>query len=86
MHGAGRANAAGVPEIAFELATNRPLLPFVHSYYLLRNEARDITGIDRVDIGQIRFLLQGRGELRFPDGRVDASCPVMITGAGSAAA
>lgn len=86
MHGAGRANAAGVPEIAFELATARPLLPYVHSYYLLRNEARDITGIDRVDIGQIRFLLKGQGELRFPDGRVEPSCPVMITGAGTAAA
>lgn len=75
-----------MPEIAFELATTRPLLPFVHSYYLLRNEARDIKGIERVDIGQIRFLLKGRGELRFPDGRVESSCPVMITGAGTAAA
>lgn len=86
MHGADEAGAAGLPEIAFELATTRSLLPFVHSYYLLRNEARDITGIDRVDIGQIRFLLQGRGEMRFPNGRVEATCPVMITGAGTAAA
>lgn len=75
-----------MPEIAFELATNRPLLPFVHSYYLLRNPARNVTGIDRVDIGQIRFMLSGRGEFSFSDGRVEPSYPVTITGAGTAAA
>ena len=84
--GAGRARAAGAPDIMFELATTRPLLPYVHSYYLLHNPAREVTGIDRVDIGQIRFMLDGHGEFTFPDGRVEPTCPMTITGAGTAAA
>ena len=84
--GAGRARAAGAPDITFELATNRPLLPYVHSYYLLYNPARAIDGIDRVDIGQIRFMLEGHGEFTFPDGHVEPTCPMTITGAGTAAA
>ncbi|MES2443282.1 MAG: AraC family transcriptional regulator [Pseudomonadota bacterium] len=86
MHGGGRESVVAPPDIRFELATSGPLLPFVHSYYLLRNEARDIGGVERVDIGQIRFLLKGRGELTFPGGRVEASRPVMVSGAGTAAA
>jgi AraC-like DNA-binding protein len=73
------------PEILFEPATG-DMLPFVESYYLFRNHALDIKGVERVDMGQIRFMLKGEGVLTFPDGHSEASCPVMVNGAGTAAA
>lgn len=81
----GKSGATVVPEIAFEPATG-PMLPFVESYYLFRNEAINISGVERVDMGQIRFMLKGKGVLTFPDGHRENSCPVMVNGAGTAAA
>ncbi len=84
MRGADRAAAAGAPEIAFEPARGS-LLPFVQSYYLVRNDAPQISGIERVDIGQIRFMLRGEGAFRYPNGRIEPSCGVMVTGPGTTA-
>jgi AraC-like DNA-binding protein len=85
MHGVGKSDVASYPKIAFEPATGA-MLPFVESYYLFRNDALDIRGVERVDMGQIRFMLKGEGVLTFPDGHREPSCPVMVNGAGTAAA
>ena len=73
------------PTIIFQPATGA-LMPLVESYYLYRYDAADIDGVDRVDMGQIRFMLKGEGTRRFPDGHVEASCAVMVNGPGTAAA
>lgn len=76
--------AAG-PEIQF-LKAEGAMLPFVESYYLYGYDAPSIHGVDRVDIGQIRFMLEGSGTLTFPDGHAEPTCPVMVNGPGLAAA
>ncbi|MEI9851274.1 MAG: AraC family transcriptional regulator [Sphingomonas sp.] len=73
------------PELEFALESGE-LLPHVQSYYLYRHDARAIRGVERVDIGQIRFMLKGEGERIFPDGHAEPSCPVMVNGPGTAAA
>lgn len=61
-------------------------MPLVESYYFYRYDMPEVTGVERVDMGQIRFMLRGRGEMRFPDGHCEPSLPVMVNGPGSAAA
>lgn len=61
-------------------------MPLVESYYLFRDDSSDVNGVDRVDLGQIRFLLRGSGEISFPDRHKEPSCPVMINAPGTAAA
>ncbi|WP_331012799.1 DUF6597 domain-containing transcriptional factor [Sphingomonas sp.] len=73
------------PHIEFRKATGA-LMPHVESYYLFRNDAREIRGVERVDLGQLRFMLRGEGELIFPDGRIERSKPIMVNGPGTAAA
>ena len=80
---AGSGDIAG-PWIEFAAETG-PLHPLVQSYYLYRSEAPEIRGVERVDIGQIRFMLRGAGAITFSDGSVGASCPVMVNGPGVAA-
>ncbi|WP_066547735.1 MULTISPECIES: AraC family transcriptional regulator [unclassified Sphingomonas] len=60
--------------------------PFATLYYLFRSEASVVEGIERADIGQIRFMLNGAGAVTFPDGRCERSTPVMIHGPGTGAA
>ncbi|MEZ0496663.1 DUF6597 domain-containing transcriptional factor [Sphingomonas sp. IW22] len=55
-------------------------------FYLYRSDEPVVEGIERADVGQIRFMLRGSGELRFPQGHVEPSCPVMINGPGTGAA
>lgn len=62
------------------------LSAYVSTFYLYRSEDPVIEGIDRADVGQIRFMLKGSGALSFAGGYVEPSCPVMISGPGSAAA
>ena len=76
---------AEVPNIQF-VKSSGEILPLVESFYLYRFDTEIIEGVDRVDMGQIRFMLQGKGRRTFPDGHVEASCPVMINPAGTAAA
>lgn len=73
------------PSIEFRKATGS-MMPLVESYYLYRFEAPFVEGIERVDLGQLRFLLRGEGEMTFPDGRVERTRSIMINGPGSAAA
>lgn len=73
------------PHIEFRKAEGA-LLPHVESYYLYRHDAADIEGVERVDLGQLRFMIKGEGEVTFPDGHVEKSKPIMITGPGTAAA
>lgn len=62
------------------------MMPLVDTYCLYRNDGDHLEGIERVDQGQLRFLLRGSGEMTYPDGRVEAMRPVMINGPGTAAA
>lgn len=61
-------------------------MPLVQSFYLYRNGATSIDGVDRVDMGEIRFMLKGRGTRTFSDGHSEPSCPVMINGPGASVA
>lgn len=74
-----------LPHIEFVKATGK-LLPHVESYYLFRWDAAEIDGIERVDLGQLRFLIRGEGEVTFPDGHTEATRPIMVSGPGTAAA
>ena len=75
----------GTPNIEF-VKSDGALLPLVESYYLDRFDSDTIDGVDRVDMGQIRFMLKGKGTRAFPDGHVEPSHPVMVNGPGTAAA
>lgn len=55
-------------------------------FYLYRSDEPVIEGIERADVGQVRFMLKGEGALTFPGGYREASCPIMINGPGSGAA
>ena len=72
------------PTLEFRPATGA-MLPLIETYYLYRWDAERITGIERVDAGQIRFLLRGSGTLTFADGHSERSCPVMVNASCTAA-
>jgi AraC-like DNA-binding protein len=74
-----------LPHIEFVKATGK-LLPHVESFYLFRNDAAEIEGIERVDLGQLRFMISGEGEVTFPDGHVERTRQIMVNGPGTAAA
>lgn len=76
--------SAARPEVEFHQPTGA-LMPFVESFYLFRYDALSIDGVERVDMGQIRFVLSGTGTMTFPDGHSEPSLPVMVNGPGSAA-
>lgn len=70
-----------------EFAFPRPsAAAFITLFYLYRSEEPVIEGIERADVGQIRFMLRGHGTFRFPDGSVGASTPIMLNGPGTGAA
>jgi AraC-like DNA-binding protein len=71
--------------IEMKKATGR-LLPHVDSYFLYQCAADEFERTERVDLGQIRFLLEGEGEVTYPDGHVERSKPIMVCGPGTAAA
>jgi AraC-like DNA-binding protein len=73
------------PRIDFRKAEGA-LIPHVESYYLYRHDGTDIEGIERVDLGQLRFVIKGEGQVIFPDGRAENTRRVMINGPGTAAA
>lgn len=87
MQSADTGGTAGgaTPSIEF-IRTEGALLSLVESFYLYRNDAPAIDGIDRVDMGQVLFLLKGEGSRTFADGHVEPSQPVMVIGPGIAAA
>lgn len=76
---------SSMPSIEVRGAKGR-LLPHVASYYLYRCDAAELEGTERVDVGLIRFLIAGEGEMTFPDGHVEKTKPIMVSGPGSAAA
>lgn len=73
------------PTIQF-VKSSGALMPLVESWYLYRFNAPEIEGVDRVDMGQIRFMLAGTGTRTFPDGHIESSRPVMINPPGTGAA
>ena len=93
MRGAANRKIAGsepgedlaAPHIEFVKATGK-LLPHIESYYLFRCGADEMDGIERVDLGQLRFLIRGEGEVTFPDGHTEPTRPIMVNGPGTAAA
>ncbi|KTF69441.1 helix-turn-helix domain-containing protein [Sphingomonas sp. HT-1] len=94
MHGAAEGGRTSVAErapspinrpfsIRFQPSSGR-LLPHIESFYLYKNSAPEITGVERVDLGQWRFMLEGAGTVTFPDGREEQTMPVVINGPGTA--
>lgn len=91
MRGAANHKLAGLepgedptlPSIEFVKATGK-LLPHVESYYLFRCDAAQMDGIERVDLGQLRFMIRGEGEVTFPDGHVEQTRRIMVNGPGTA--
>lgn len=77
------ARAPGEPALQFR-RTNDALLPYIESFYLYDNRADRIEGVERVDLGQLRFFLEGEGQVTFPDGRCEPTCPITVTGPGTA--
>lgn len=81
------AGAESAPAVTIELKPAKGrLLPHVESYYLFRAGEGELEGPERVDIGHIRFLIRGEGEMTFPDGHVEPLKPIMVAGPGTAAA
>lgn len=58
----------------------------VSLFYLYRCDDPVVNGIERADVGQIRFMLKGQGELCFPQGHRERSRRIMINGPGTGAA
>lgn len=81
----GHGDQVHTPHLEFRKAAGE-LMPHIESYYLFRYDARDIDGIERVDLGQLRFMIRGEGEVTFPDGHVEPTRPIMVNGPGTAAA
>ncbi len=69
--------------IRFQPSAGR-LIPHVESFYLAYIDAPCIEGVERVDLGQWRFCLEGGGDVTFPDGHREATLPVMVNGPGTA--
>jgi AraC-like DNA-binding protein len=79
-------NSAGARrpfEIRFQPSIGR-LIPHVESFYLAHIDLPSIEGVERVDLGQWRFCLEGAGTVTFPDGRRESTLPVMVNGPGTA--
>lgn len=70
-------------EIEFRPSSGR-LIPHVESFYLCHVDRPSIDGVERVDLGQWRFFLDGSGHVTFPDGHREATMPVMVNGPGTA--
>lgn len=49
------------------VAPSDALLPYIRAYYRAVSPEPVSEGIERVDLGQLRFWLRGRGTSRFPD-------------------
>lgn len=79
----GRAGERRPFEIQFQPSTGR-LIPHVESFYLAHIAAPSIEGVERVDLGQWRFCLDGTGLVTFPNGTSEATLPVMVNGPGTA--
>lgn len=79
-----KAEADVPPYIEFRESTGA-LIPHVASFYLYRHEGISIDGVERVDLGQMRFMLKGEGVVTFPDGHQEAMVPVMVNGPATAA-
>lgn len=78
-------SGAARPQLEF-VGEDGELLPHVQTYYRYRYDSANIRGVERVDVGQVRFMLAGQGTIFFPDGSSGASRPVMVNGPGTAAA
>ncbi|MBO9624206.1 MAG: helix-turn-helix transcriptional regulator [Sphingomonas sp.] len=77
--------APGHPTTEAKRATGR-LLPHVAFFYLFRCDDPEYHGVERIDLGQIRFMTRGEGEMTYPDGHVEKLKPIMVAGPGTGAA
>lgn len=87
--GEGPGLVAGDAGVPLDLVVRRAegvLAAEVHGYFLFRYDGARLSGQERVDTGQIRFLLQGSGEMAFPAGYVEPLRPMILAGPGSAMA
>lgn len=62
------------------------LMPEIESFYLFRYSGDRFDGQERVNSGEIRFLLDGSGEMTFPGGYTEPLAPIVLAGPGSALA
>ena len=83
---ASLAASAGVGGPTIELRKPEgQLLPLIERYYLCRWDSGTIEGVERVDVGQMRFVMKGSGQVTFPDSHVEKVKPIMVSGPGTAA-
>jgi len=62
------------------------LRPYISSYYLFRSDLPQLADVTRADLGQMRFMLSGRGSFAFTDGVAVPVPPVCVIGPTLAAA
>jgi len=60
------------------VAPSDVLLPYIRAYYRAVSPEPVNEGIERVDLGQLRFWLRGRGTLRFPDRHFESTPEVSV--------
>ena len=58
---------------------------YVSFYYLFRVDLPRIADVTRADVGQLRFMLEGRGDYTFGDGFVAATPEICLIGPSTAA-
>ena len=56
------------------------LIPYVSAYYLFESDAAEIEDIERADIAQIRYFLEGGGDLTIAGKPLQVNAPVTIFG------
>jgi len=60
------------------VAPSDVLLPYIRAYYRAVSPEPVSEGVERVDLGQIRFWLRGRGTVRFPDRHFERTPEVSV--------
>ena len=66
-------------------APSADLADYISAFYLFEAEIDQFEDIERADIGQLRFVLEGSGEVHFADVRVEPFRPLSLFGPTMAA-
>ena len=56
------------------------LVPYISAYYLFESDVAEIEDIERADIAQVRYFLEGGGELKVAGKPIQSHSPVTIFG------
>lgn len=56
------------------------LAPYIADFYALDIVSKQVRGVERAEIGLIRFMIEGVGQFHYADTRIETSRQVMVTG------